>query len=311
MDSDTKVALLSGAPFDDPTWWLLSNEQIRDARAAINNIAGTKRMFSHSVFTPGQEGWMDEVDKAIAEYKPDSWKGYTVGDPLSPDHQGHRLAPRRREAGVSVLREGGQVGHQEHLHPQGPVAAGLRAVLARGMEARHRGRCAQGRERLAAAQLHHVPRCAAPVPRRSAVRAGSVREDRRDPLGHRRRRDPAKARRARTSTANWAPRSPPVPWPTRAWRLPWSAQLVNGMGADHVVWGTDSVWYGSPQWQIEAMRRLEIPDDMMKKHGWKTKLGGCGQPSQGHDLRDELGQAVQLQDRRPSTRICRATSWRR
>ena len=40
------------------------------------------------------------------------------------------------------------------------------------------------------------------------------------------------------------------------------------MGADHVLWGTDSVWYGSPQWQIEAMRRLEIPDDMQKKYGF-------------------------------------------
>jgi hypothetical protein len=40
-----------------------------------------------------------------------------------------------------------------------------------------------------------------------------------------------------------------------------------------VVWGTDSVWYGSPQWQIEAMRRLEIPEDMMKKQGWKMGLG--------------------------------------
>jgi predicted TIM-barrel fold metal-dependent hydrolase len=50
--------------------------------------------------------------------------------------------------------------------------------------------------------------------------------------------------------------------------------LVNGLGVDNVVWGSDSVWYGSPQWQIEAMRRLEIPDDMMKKHGWKIKLGG-------------------------------------
>ena len=28
--------------------------------------------------------------------------------------------------------------------------------------------------------------------------------------------------------------------------------LVKGLGADHVVWGTDTVWYGSPQWQIEA-----------------------------------------------------------
>jgi uncharacterized protein len=28
------------------------------------------------------------------------------------------------------------------------------------------------------------------------------------------------------------------------------------------------VWYGSPQWQIEALRRLEIPEDMQKKHGF-------------------------------------------
>jgi hypothetical protein len=26
------------------------------------------------------------------------------------------------------------------------------------------------------------------------------------------------------------------------------------------------VWYGSPQWQIEAMRRLEIPEDIQKKY---------------------------------------------
>jgi hypothetical protein len=32
--------------------------------------------------------------------------------------------------------------------------------------------------------------------------------------------------------------------------------------------GTDAVWYGSPQWQIEAMRRLEIPEDMQKKYGF-------------------------------------------
>jgi hypothetical protein len=34
-----------------------------------------------------------------------------------------------------------------------------------------------------------------------------------------------------------------------------------------VLWGTDSLWYGSPQWQIEALRRLEIPEDMQRKHG--------------------------------------------
>ena len=51
-------------------------------------------------------------------------------------------------------------------------------------------------------------------------------------------------------------------------------QLVNLMGPERVVWGTDSVWYGSPQWQIEALRRLEIPSDIMKSQGWKIQLGG-------------------------------------
>jgi len=39
------------------------------------------------------------------------------------------------------------------------------------------------------------------------------------------------------------------------------------------VWGSDTLWYGSPQWQIEAMRRLEIPEDMRKKYGFPA-LGG-------------------------------------
>jgi hypothetical protein len=45
--------------------------------------------------------------------------------------------------------------------------------------------------------------------------------------------------------------------------------LVKGLGQDRIVWGTDAVWTGAPQWQIEGLRRLEIPDDMQKKYGFK------------------------------------------
>jgi len=45
--------------------------------------------------------------------------------------------------------------------------------------------------------------------------------------------------------------------------------LGNGLGYDHVVWGTDAVWTGAPQWQIEGLRRIEIPEDMQKKYGFK------------------------------------------
>ena len=43
-------------------------------------------------------------------------------------------------------------------------------------------------------------------------------------------------------------------------------QLVDAFGADHVLWGTDSIWYGTPQWQIEAFRRFEIPQELIDKH---------------------------------------------
>jgi len=44
-----------------------------------------------------------------------------------------------------------------------------------------------------------------------------------------------------------------------------------------VVWGTDAVWTGSPQWQIEALRRLEIPEDMQRRHGF-APLGAADGP---------------------------------
>ena len=54
-------------------------------------------------------------------------------------------------------------------------------------------------------------------------------------------------------------------------------QMVKRLGADRVVWGTDAVWTGSPQWQIEGLRRLEIPEDMQKKYGF-APLGPADGP---------------------------------
>lgn len=45
--------------------------------------------------------------------------------------------------------------------------------------------------------------------------------------------------------------------------------IIDAFGSDRVLWGTDSIWWGSPQWQIEAFRRLEMPDDLQRRFGWK------------------------------------------
>jgi uncharacterized protein len=40
-------------------------------------------------------------------------------------------------------------------------------------------------------------------------------------------------------------------------------------GADHVIWGTDCLWWGSPQWAIDAFKRFQISDEMCEKFGYK------------------------------------------
>src|SRR5437762_13051007 len=80
LDSDTKVALISGAPSDIVQDWFLTNEMKAEARARVNKEAGSRRMLSHAIFTPGYPGWMEQADHAIRDLKPDSFKGYTIGD---------------------------------------------------------------------------------------------------------------------------------------------------------------------------------------------------------------------------------------
>ncbi|BFU94562.1 MAG: putative Amidohydrolase 2 [Nitrospira sp.] len=46
-------------------------------------------------------------------------------------------------------------------------------------------------------------------------------------------------------------------------------QIVEAFGVEHVLWGTDSIWYGSPQWQIEAFRRFQIPDEFVERHRYQ------------------------------------------
>ena len=50
-----------------------------EARKKMNDEAGSRRVFCHMIFTPGQPGWLDKLDAGLA-LKPESCKGYTIGD---------------------------------------------------------------------------------------------------------------------------------------------------------------------------------------------------------------------------------------
>jgi uncharacterized protein len=264
-DSDTSIALLSGAPFDDPTWWLLSNEQIARTREVINDFAGSRRLLAHTVITPKQPGWMEEVDKAIAVYKPDSWKSYTIGDPLAPSKYPWRLDD------------------EQVMYPfyEKAVRAGINIICI------HKGLLPVDYEKAFPgvweyATAWDIGKAAKDWPQmtfvvyHSALRAFLELPDQ------------AWAEFESTGRIKWASDLAEIPqkfgvnnvyaelgtcFANSAVAHPkFSAALIGtlikGMGADHVLWGTDSVWYGSPQWQIEAMRRLEIPEELQRKHGF-------------------------------------------
>lgn len=45
-------------------------------------------------------------------------------------------------------------------------------------------------------------------------------------------------------------------------------QLLNALGPRNILWGTDSIWWGSPQWLIDAFKTLEIPPAMQQEFGY-------------------------------------------
>ena len=131
----------------------------------------------------------------------------------------------------------------------------------------------EGRQGLARLQLHYLSRLPAALPGVSRNRLGEVRKYRRDRLDFHLARIPQEHgvdnvyAEIGTSFAMCATANPRI-------AAALLGTYIKGMGADHVCWGTDSLFYGSPQWQIEALHRLEIPEDMQKKHGF-APLGGA------------------------------------
>ncbi len=47
------------------------------------------------------------------------------------------------------------------------------------------------------------------------------------------------------------------------------AKNIKTYGADHVIWGTDCLWWGSPQWVIDAFKRFQISDELCEKFGYE------------------------------------------
>lgn len=277
LDSDTKVAMISGAPSEDPRDWFLTNDMKFDARKRVNDAAGTRRVLSHAIFTPGQPGWMDEVERCIETLKPESWKGYTVGDNTNKHLAQHPwrmddekvtypFYERILKAGMNIVCV------HKGLYPQQVTDRFPHLLPYAGVD--DVGKAAKDWPQIKFVIYHSAYRWT------GGGGAGVGVEQ-----------------FARTGRVDWTTDLAEIPSKFGVTNVygdlgqifaqttvvepglcaALMGTLIRGLGHQNVVWGTDAIWTGSPQWQIEALRRLEIPEAMQRQHGF-APLGAADGP---------------------------------
>ena len=273
FDSDTTVALLSTSPSVDPEKTLLSDEQMVATRDLVNEISGTRRMHAHGVIWPGVPGYLELMDRAATELKVDAWKGYTIGDVLG-------AAPTFDRPWRMDDRE------RAYLTYDKARKYGIRNICI------HKGVLPVDYEKIPNWEFAKVDD------------VGKAAQDWPDlnfhiyHAGLKMWRDAEKVNESfeRTGQLDWIDDLAAIPqrygvanvyadiglsfgalaitFPRLAAVM--LAKLIKGLGADHVLWGTDSIWFGSPQWQIEAFRRIEVPEDLQRKFGLEPLGPGDG-----------------------------------
>lgn len=60
-------------------------------------------------------------------------------------------------------------------------------------------------------------------------------------------------------------------------------KLLVAFGPDNILWGTDSIWYGSPQDQIQAFRAFEISDEFQDRFGYPALTPEIKRKILGHN----------------------------
>ena len=259
LDSDTTVAVISGIPSATDAGNILPPDKMAETRDVINRLAASQRLVAHGLVSPNKGPTeLDEMRRQAADLKISAWKGYTglpFGNPPKPwrvddEKVAYPMLEASRRLGIRniCLHKGLplQSGVEEYWHP-------------RDLE-----RAAKDFPDLNFIVYHaafHSIRPALDAARdefRTSARVDWVTD-----LCEIRQRNPnlTNIYAELGSTFGQMVITSPL---LCAHVL---GMLVQTFGADHVLWGTDSIWWGSPQWQIEALRRFTMPESLMKRFG--------------------------------------------
>ena len=251
MDSDTDLMVLSFVPSTRQGEPLTIEEAQATARI-VEKLDGTHRLLIHGRVNPNQPGDLEGMDELASRHRISAWKTYTQWGPdgrgfYMDDEPGIRLIEKARRLGIKniAIHKGLPFGPKSYEHS---TCVGYRA----------RGQALSRRE------LPHLPLGLRRGPRPKA-RTTQARTDGIDAL----------VTSLRTNGVK--PGSNVYAELGSTWRFlmrdPDSAahglgKLLKHCGEANVLWGTDSIWYGSPQDQIQAFRTFQISPELREKHGY-------------------------------------------
>jgi len=251
LDSETAIGLISTPPGPYPEEAVVPPKEMTHIRDEINRVTQSRRMLAHGLITPqlGQVD-LDFMDRQAATLKVDAWKGYTGAAPKGFDRGwfvddekiAYPMLERARKLGVKriCLHKGLPLGPvADYNHPRDLIKA-AKDFPDLDFVAYHAGLLSVS----ATSQSAEVPWTSDFC--RMKQKELSIKNIYME-LG---------STFGQLATTN----------PTACAHL--LGQVITAFGADHVLWGTDSIWYGTPQWQIEAFRRFEIPDALIEKHDY-------------------------------------------
>lgn len=256
---------------------ILTAAQTAAARDFINEVAGSPRSLAHGMLYVGR-GNLDYIHEQIEQNKPDSWKGYNIANAAKVDENPLSLMKQWRHDDEQVAYPTFEAinkaySQQKAAHP------GFNNICV------HKGLVNSKEHRPEIGHPADLPKAARDWPNLNfityhaciqpaffmydalaEIHAGALREGVPDISWTTEYallcRD-LKNTYAELGTT-WA--SSIVTFPTVAAHI--MGQLLKFMGPDRIVFGSDSVWYGSPQWQIEAMWRFQIPEEMRRRYGY-------------------------------------------
>jgi len=256
---------------------LLTAAQTAAARDFINDISGSLRMLAHGMLYVGK-GNLENIQEQIETNKPDSWKGYNISYAAKVDTEPNSLMRQWRHDDEQVAYPTFELIEKMYARLKDTKPGFNNICVHKGLTNTNQATPEMGHPSDLPKAARDWPglnfityhACIQPAfflfDSLRDVQSGKTREgvpDIRWTTEYATLVAPFKNTYAEIGTT-WA--SSIVTFPTVAAHL--MGQLMKFMGPDRIVFGSDSVWYGSPQWQVDALWRFQIPEALREKYGY-------------------------------------------